>query len=305
MIAKIIKGTSFSGMISYMLGKHEGMARILHAEGVRMDGIPAEIARDFELQASMRPNIKKPVCHTILSFSADDIQRLDDQAMTEIALDYLKQMGYGDTQYLIVRHLDREHPHLHICINRIDNYGNTISDSNEKFRSTKICRDITDWHQLKLGEGKKAVKRGRLRGNDRVRYNIYDVIKVALPMCKNWDELISALKKEGIEVRFKTKGQTDQVEGVVFSKGGVSFSGSHIDRSCIYSKLSFALQQNAKFLNAHEAPERPEQDEPISSSENFIEDLFDSNAPAVDVAELIFQRKLRNNANKKRSRRKL
>ena len=123
MIAKIIKGTSLSGMISYMLGKHEGMARVLYAEGVRIDATPSEIASDFSLQASMRPNIKKPVCHTILSFSVDDKERLNDQTMTEIAQDYLKQMGYSDTQYLIVRHLDREHPHLHICINRIGNNG--------------------------------------------------------------------------------------------------------------------------------------------------------------------------------------
>lgn len=36
MIAKIIKGTSFFGMITYMLGKREGMARILVGEGVRV-----------------------------------------------------------------------------------------------------------------------------------------------------------------------------------------------------------------------------------------------------------------------------
>lgn len=148
MIAKIIKGTSFSGMISYMLGKQEGMARILNGEGVRVDAPPSEIAGDFNLQASMRPNIKKPVCHTILSFLAEDGERLDDDKMTEIAQEYLKQMGHSDTQYLIVRHMDREHPHLHICINRIDNHGNTISDSNEKFRSTKICKELTDKYQL-------------------------------------------------------------------------------------------------------------------------------------------------------------
>lgn len=305
MIAKIIKDTSFIGMISYMLGKREGMARILYAEGVRADATPSEIASDFSLQASMRPTIKKPVCHTILSFSADDIERLDDQTMTDIAQDYLNQMGYGDTQYLIVRHLDREHPHLHICINRIGNYGNTISDSNEKYRSTKICRELTDQRQLKLGEGKKSVKRERLRGSDQVRYSIYDAIKVALPKCKNWDELTSSLSEQGIEVRFKTKGQTDQIEGVVFSKDGVSFSGSHIDRSCSYSKLSFALQQNAKEFEIQKTPEITEQSESMSSHESFIEELFDNNAPAVDVAELLFQRKLRNQANKKKKGRRL
>ena len=233
---------------------------------------------------------------------------LDDWTMNNLALQYLQKMGYGDTQYLIVHHLDREHPHVHICINRIDNNGKTISDSNEKYRSTKICKEITEANQLKWGEGKEAVKRHRLRGNDRLRYEIFDTIRAVLPRCQNWDELSSALKRQGIDIQFKTKGQSDQVEGILFSKDGVSFSGSHIDRSCSYSKLTFALEQNAK--QALSSPH------PSSETESFIgelgeaiedlgERLFDSNAPAVDVAELVFQRKLRNQANKKLKRRRL
>ena len=58
-------------------------------------------------------------------------------------------------------------------------------------------------------------------------------------------------------------------------------------------------------LTALVAPEISEQRESESSSENFIEELFDSNVPAVDVTELVFQRKLRNQANKKLKRRRL
>ena len=161
---------------------------------------------------------------------------------------------------------------------------------------------------MKWGEGKEAVKRHRLRGKDRLRYEIFDTIKAVLPRCQNWDELSSALRYQGIDIQFKTKGQSNQVEGVLFSKDGVSFSGSHIDRSCSYSKLSFALEQNAK--QALSSPH------PSSETESFIgelgeaiedlgEGLFDSNPPAVDVAELAFQRKLRNQANKKLKRRRL
>lgn len=308
MIAKIIKGTSFSGVLAYILGKQEGKARVLYAEGVRRDASSHEIAGDFALQASMRPNVKKPVCHTILSFSAEDAERLDDKTMNNLALQYLQKMGYGDTQYLIVRHLDREHPHVHICINRIDNNGKTISDSNEKYQSTKVCKEITEANQLKWGEGKEAVKRDRLRGNDRLRYEIFDTIKAVLPQCKNWNELSSALRRQGIDIQFKTKGQTEQVEGVLFSKDGVSFSGSHIDRSCSYSKLSFALEQNAKQALSSPLPSS-ETGSFIGELGEAIEDLgerlFDSYAPAVDVAELVFQRKLRNQANKKPKRRRL
>ena len=145
-----------------MLSKREGKVKVLQANGVR-SSFPNDIAHDFNLQTSMRPSAQKPVCHTILSFSAHDSERLTDATMVKIANEYLHKMGYGDTQSLIVRHSDRQHPHLHICINRIGNDGKTISDRNEKYRSTKICRELTERYGLTIGEGKQEVNRSQLR----------------------------------------------------------------------------------------------------------------------------------------------
>ena len=187
MIAKIIKGTNFSGVVSYMLSKREGQIKVLQVNGVR-SSFPNDIAHDFNLQASMRPSVQKPVCHTILSFSAHDSERLTDATMVKIANEYLHKMGYGDTQSLIVRHSDRQHPHLHICINRIGNDGKTISDSNEKYRSTKICRELTERYGLTIGEGKQEVNRSRLRGEDKLQYEIFDAIKSILPQSQTWKD---------------------------------------------------------------------------------------------------------------------
>lgn len=154
MIAKIIKGADFGGVINYMLSKEKGKAMVLASNNMGFTDQNL-CAHEFALQASMRSNVQKPVCHTILSFSASDAERLTDDVMVKIANEYLERMGYGDTQSLIVRHSDRQHPHLHICINRIGNDGKTISDRNEKYRSTKICRELTERYGLTLGEGKR------------------------------------------------------------------------------------------------------------------------------------------------------
>ena len=244
MIAKIIKGTNFSGVVSYMLSKCEGQVKVLQANGVR-SSLPNDIAHDFNLQASMRPSVQKPVCHTILSFSAHDSDRLTDAIMVKIANEYLHKMGYGDTQSLIVRHNDRQHPHLHICINRIGNNGKTISDHNEKYRSTKICRELTERYGLTIGEGKQEVNRSRLRGEDKLQYEIFDTIKSILPQSQNWKDFVVGLAQQGITTRFKTKGKTDVVQGIIFEKDGCSFSGSKIDRSCSFSRLNAAIERNS------------------------------------------------------------
>ena len=306
MIAKIIKGTNFSGVVSYMLSKREGQVKVLQANGVR-SSLPNDIAHDFNLQASMRPSVQKPVCHTILSFSTHDSERLTDATMVKIANKYLHEMGYGDTQSLIVRHCDHQHPHLHICINRIGNDGKTISDRNEKYRSTKICRELTERYGLTIGEGKKAINRYRLRGEDKLRYEIFDAIKTVLPQSKNWKDFITGLEQQGITTRFKTKGNTDVVQGIIFEKDRCSFSGSKIDRSCSFSRLNTAIERNS-----HKQEQINLQNEPMAhpvDESNFITDLseaiyevFSMPTPSngVEVDELRFQKKLRNRANRKR-----
>ena len=306
MIAKIIKGTNFSGVVSYMLSKREGQVKVLQANGVR-SSFPNDIAHDFNLQASMRPNVHKPVCHTILSFSAHDSERLTDATMVKIANEYLHEMGYSDTQSLIVRHSDRQHPHLHICINRIGNDGKTISDRNEKYRSTKICRELTERYGLTLGEGKKAVNRQQLRGEDKLRYEIFDAIKAVLPQSKNWKVFVAGLEQQGITTRFKTKGNTDIVQGSIFVKDGCSFSGSKIDRSYSFARLNETLNQNNQQQQYEQLVLVSK--EVSEGSSNFLTELSEafvesftlptSNA-GVDVDEIRFQKKLRNRANRQR-----
>ena len=304
MIAKIIKGADFGGVINYMLSKEKGIAKVLASNNIGF--IDQNLcAHEFALQASMRPNVQKPVCHTILSFSASDAERLTDDVMVKIANEYLEKMGYGDTQSLIVRHSDRQHPHLHICINRIGNDGKTISDRNEKYRSTKICRELTERYGLTFGEGKKAVNRQQLRGEDKLRYEIFDA-KAALIHSKNWKDFVADLERQGIATRFKTKGNTDVVQGIIFEKDGCSFSGSKIDRSCSFSRLNAEIERNIQQAQQHLSKE------PMAHSideSGFASDLSDAlgevftmpmPSGSVDVDELRFQKKLRNRANRKR-----
>ena len=306
MIAKIIKGADFGGVINYMLSKEKGKAKVLASNNIGF--IDQNLcAHEFALQASMRPNVQKPVCHTILSFSASDAERLTDDVMVKIANEYLEKMGYGNTQSLIVRHSDRLHPHLHICINRIGNDGKTITDRNEKYRSTKICRDLTESYGLTIGEGKQKVNRPRLRGEDKLRYEIFDAIKAVLPQSKNWKDFVEGLEQQGFTTRFKTKGNTDVVQGIIFVKDGCSFSGSKIDRSCSFARLNETLNQNSQQQQYEQLAQVSK--ETSEGSSNFLTELSEalgesftlptSNA-GVDVDEIRFQKKLRNRANRQR-----
>ena len=259
MTAKIVKGTSFSGAIGYLLSKKE-KAKIVKAQGVRIE--PKEMTiKCFELQAAMHPSVKKPVWHISLNFSEQDKGKLTDKKMTEIAESYMQKMDIQNTQYLIVRHFDTKHPHIHLCINRIDNNGKLISDKNEKYRSTTVCKELTQKHGLYFALGKENVNRERLIGKDKTKYEIYDALQRTIPKVQTWDELRKQLKKDNISFDFKMSGTTNKIQGIIFEKDGVRMNGSKVDRNCSYSKIDRqikdnayqALQQSERWVNESQA----------------------------------------------------
>ena len=242
MMAKIVKGSNFRGVVDYILDKDKGTQVVAH-EGLFMEN-KETIAMGFNVQSQMNNKVAKPVGHIALSFSKEDESRLTNRVMAGIALEYMERMGIRNTQFFIARHFDKEHPHVHIAFNRIDNNGNTISDKNERIRSTRICRELTLKYGLHMADGKENVKRNRLKEPDRTKYELYDILKTGTGRCGNWNVLVANLNRQGVEVRFKHKGQTNEVQGVVFSKNGYRFNGSKVDRRFSYSKIDAALQSN-------------------------------------------------------------
>ena len=312
MIAKIVKGSSFKGVVSYILDKEKD-AKILVCDGLFAEDKDT-IAMSFEAQSKMNSRVTKPVGHISLAFSKEDEHRLTDRAMAGIASEYLKEMGITDTQILIVRHFDKEHPHVHIAFNRIANNGRTICDRNERIRSARICKELTRKYNLYFASGKERVKQHRLKEPDKTKYGLYAILKSEVSKCGNWNILAANLKKQGVDVQFKYKGKSDEVQGVVFTMNGYSFSGSKIDRRFSYSKIDAALNANCHEERQrvatnqtadHEYPmQQPPQYEPRSNDDLYsgsIGLLMPDNANA-QADENYFEEQLKRKDKKKKQR---
>lgn len=251
MIGKPITGKSFGGCVRYLVNRPE--AYILEAEGVRIQSARS-ITQDFDMQRKMNPGLGKAVGHTILSWSVEDSAGLTDASMAAVAREYMEMMGIRDTQYLIVRHTDRAHPHLHIVYNRVDNHGRTITDRNDYRRNVQACKDLTLKHGYHIAAGKEAVNRQRLKGADKLKYTIHDAIRQALKTCKNWLELEHELRQKGITIHYKYKGNSDEIQGISFEKDGVKFKGSAIDRSMAFAGIDKALSRSSALQIPRTAP---------------------------------------------------
>src|ERR1700755_1046231 len=176
MIGKVITGKSFGGCIRYVVQKHDAI--ILDAAGIRIQEA-SQMINDFNLQRKFNPDLGKAVGHIVLSWSVNDAAKLNDELMVTLAKEYLHKMKIRDTHSLVVKHNRREHPHIHIIYNRVDNNGKTISDNFQKQRNVHVTKELTLKHGFYLSPGKELVKRQALKGADKVKYELFDAIRSA------------------------------------------------------------------------------------------------------------------------------
>lgn len=237
MIGGITKGSCFSGCVEHVLAlKEENKeARLLYSEGLLTD-TPKDIIDGFECQRHLNSRVQHWCGHISLSYSPEDSARLSDEAMVKLALEYMEKMGIKNTQFIIARHLDKEHPHCHIVYNRVDNNGRCVSDSYEYYRSNAICKELKKKYGLTFGENKDKVKVDRLKGRSKTRQEVYLAVQAAKRKAKDWTSFQRELAQKGITVRKKFRRGAADVEGLSYIKDGQKFKASQVDRDgrCSY-----------------------------------------------------------------------
>src|SRR5450432_271447 len=244
MVSKVITGRSFLGCCRYVCQDLD-RAIVLETEGVRGHNYKL-MADDFEMQQSLRPGKEKAVFHGILSFYPGE--KPTDEKMVEIARSYLDQTGIRDTQYSITKHIDKNHLHLHVIANLVNNRGEAISDSWIGARGKRISQELTLKHELKqaLTKNLELTNLDALSEYEATKYKIYQRINDTLTGCRNLEQLQEKLLKQGIDTIYKYKGQTKVVQGISFKMGEYSYKGSQIDRQFSYGNLEKALSLQQK-----------------------------------------------------------
>lgn len=236
MIGKIKQGMNFAGLVDYV---NKGMqyAKLLASEGIctiNRDTIIESFKNQWE---DRNKTLSKPVGHISLSWHKKDSEELNDELMIKAAQDYMERMDIRNTQYMLIRHFDQEHPHLHIVYNRVDNNGCTISDSNEYYRNMAVCKAITKENAFYISEGKNNVKRDRLKGKTRVLYKNRDLILAEASKSRSWSEFSDRLNKLGIKVNFRYGMNNIGIVGVVFSTKEQSYGGAKLDKELKFQSL--------------------------------------------------------------------
>nr|WP_262489465.1 relaxase/mobilization nuclease domain-containing protein [Hymenobacter sp. IS2118] len=262
MIIKPKINKSFPAMCRYVLQvkNPEKQAEVLATYGVRSDSA-AHMAADFDAVRAMRPGLGKAVMHVIIAFPAEEKGKVTDKMITNIVRDYLKEMeiSSANTQWAAVRHTDKDHPHVHLLVNRVDLDGQTVSDSFCRSRSVDAAKKLEKAYGLVIADqvGQKQAreigptpaqikaitpKEKQSADWSRARQRIGSALLPCKGVQGSFAELGEVLRPQGIGVELTQRKGGSRL-GVVFVLDGQRVKGKQLGTEFTADKLQEGFDQ--------------------------------------------------------------
>ena len=132
MIARILYRETVQGVLNYVFGKENRM--ILGFQNTYSE---------FDTDTGLFGNIlyglgqrkKSPKRYAHITLNLPHGEHLENTKFYEVAKEYMEQMGYGEQPYVVVRHDDTKHEHIHIVSTSIMDDGSSINLSHDYRRN--------------------------------------------------------------------------------------------------------------------------------------------------------------------------
>ncbi len=160
MVARINTGKSISKALNYNEKKvQQGTAEILSAINFLKDADKMNFYEKlgmFEKLTTLNERTTTNTLHVSLNFDPSEI--LANEKLIAVAESYMKRIGFGDQPFLVYRHFDTGHPHIHIVSTNIQRDGNRISMHNMGRNQSEVARkEIEVEFGLVKAESKKLM----------------------------------------------------------------------------------------------------------------------------------------------------
>ena len=244
MVASASTGSSFGDLAAYLGGGEERVGWV-ETRNVFADDVPGAVAEMRE-QAALSSKCEKPVYHVTIAFDPSDNPT---EAEIRGAVDRtLRDVGLEDHQALVVRHVDRDHAHVHVMVNRVGPDGRAWSTSQDR----RKLRASVERQERELGvrwTGRNARAAGVARETDRgFAREVRDRALGDLKEAPTWSDLDARLRAKGL--RIERRGR-----GAVVTDGKREAKLSSVSRSVSRPRLEARLGS----LAAHQRSGRPQE----------------------------------------------
>jgi len=250
MIAKQIKGVDFYNVLKYNQNKVDKGEAIVLDTNLSSESVVIQ-TKELNIVRQQKPNLSKAVYHVSLNLPYEDSNKLSDEKFSNLARDYLEGMDFKANQYILYKHLDVDHLHIHIVANRVNFSGNVVSDSHDYKRSETLIRKLEQKYnltELVRKEESNVLSKGEIEkclrtGESPDRLVLQSIINELLKQHLTMYEFFEKLKGKEVEVKLN-KSTTGLVSGISFKYKEVTYKGSKIHRNLSYNNIIKKLKPN-------------------------------------------------------------
>ena len=300
MVAKIISGKSIRGMLHYNENKvSESKAQLLLASGFAADVTQMSLHQKlqrFQHLTMLTGKVKTNAIHISLNFDSQD--KLSNEQLQQITISYMERIGFGDQPYLVYKHNDAAHPHLHIATTNIKSDGKRIDihDIGRKL-SEPARKEIEIEFNLIKAEGRRLsnsleIKPVDLSKVDYGRHPTKRAITNIVNAVVSTYKFTSLAELNAVLKQFNVIADRGKENTLMFQKNGLMYSiindkGEHlgvpIKASSIYNKPTLANLEK-RFSQNHE--KRQALKEPLKEIINDVFNKYTTISKATFVSEL-------------------
>ena len=296
---------------------------------------PKAVYEEIKVVSDYNSRCRNKFLRIEIGIAPQDEKKLSVSELMWITHLFAKQMGLDNHQWVAVTHKDTDNRHIHIIANRISLYGEVYDTTFVSNRAARVAEEISREKHLTIAKEVKAKKQHQEPKaspiREQTKQQVQQICYALLDKYKGMgitghSMFLYELNKNGIAIE-RMKNKQGKVYGLKFSYREHTFKASEIGREFGYRSLQKNFEPTEK-KELHAAgyqlvpPSRssisrdndtPRVQNPIGAvadaivgaADEVVEGLGDLITPSThgdNYTEAAWQRKLRNQANRKKKR---
>ncbi len=227
MIARLLYRNKVQGVLKYVLGKSDSTILGFHNTYSDTD-TNLKVFEQVLVFLGFRHASEKRYVHATLNLPRGE--HLDDKTFLALSKAYMEYMGYGEQPFIVVRHHDTEHEHVHIVSSTIREDCSQINLSFDYRRSMAAQKYLEKEFGLSPSPNKKTVRelpklltpQFNPQDGNGVRFFMQDILNNTLQKHKvqSFDELAILLEKYHIQLKVvERSGRVGVAYGIATKEG--------------------------------------------------------------------------------------
>ena len=287
---------------------------------------PKEIHEEMKLIGGYNSRCKNKFLRIEIGIAPQDEQRMTFKTLNRLALLFAKQMGLDNHQWVAVTHKDTDNLHIHIIANRISLGGQVYDTTFVSNRAARVAEELSRKHELTIAKEVRSVLPYRKAQADpsreRTKQQVRNICYALLEKHKGKGLLghsmfLYELNRSGVTIE-RMKNKQGTVYGMKFTYDGHSFKASEIGREFGFHTLpkQFEIGNAQKpIIQSSMIPTKDSAliaqvagaavDVALDTAGSLLSETGEVTTlqtHGTDYAEISWQRRLRNQAVKKKRR---